>query len=187
MRVDDKRKPKRKRVGVSGGGIRKRPDVQRVARALAMPGIDPRIWATGGTVGVLNDSGEFVTSGKFGRLARAASPNGVIISVRLDSYGIVIPARYHGMAVGRAGAALFPIMPGDEVLVVITDGNLRSAQITALPAGSNATAQIPSDWNNDRVLFDLSVPFQVRAPAIDLNSANMRINGRRVGSSEEPI
>ena len=38
------------------------PDVQRVAEAISMPGIDPRSWVVGGTVGVRQADGSFDTT-----------------------------------------------------------------------------------------------------------------------------
>jgi hypothetical protein len=137
---------------------------------------------------VVNDAGEFVTTGELGRLSRNATKNGIVLDVRLDATGDVIAARYHGVASGRSGRILFPLQPGDEVLVVVTDGQLGSPQIAAMRYGLNATAAMDlGDWANDRVLFDLQVPLEVRAPAVSMDSPNLILNGRRVRRSQDPL
>lgn len=166
---------------------RKVVDVSRLATGTAQAGNDPRYWVCAGTVGAVSDDGEFITKGETARGARAAERKGIIVDVRLEPLGRSISVRYHGIGAGRAGCLLVPVMPGDDVVVLITDGDLNSASICALLTGANATAQIPEDWANDRVLFDLSVPFHVRAPAISLESSHLKLNGRRVGNSGEPI
>jgi len=166
--------------------VRRSLDIQRFANALRGE-IDTRFWVGAGTVGVQGEDGTFVTSGDAATYARSAEQESVLVDVRLEPLGKVITARYHGIMVGRAGSALAPIMPGDAVLVLFPEGQLQSGDIVAFLTGNNATAPIPDDWANDRVLFDLSVPFHVRAPAIKLESNNLILNGRRVNGSREPI
>lgn len=162
-------------------------DMSRLASAVAAPGVDTRYWISAGTVGAISDDGDFVTKGETARASRAAERESVLVDVRLEPLGRSITVRYHGIACGRAGNLLVPVMPGDEVVVLITDGDLNSASICAILAGNNKTARIPFDWANDRVLFDLSVPFHVRAPAILMESAHLKLNGRRVNTSQDGI
>lgn len=161
-------------------------DMQRVARAVAGPGIDTRTWITVCTVGVVDDNGEFSTvaptSGPRSSEAVAVQRQGAIVSVRIEATGEIVNARYNGIAVGRFGSMLVPLRPGDEVLVAFPDGNQRSAGASVLGLLSNQTARIPADWANERVLFVLNVPFEIRAPTITLQAAGgMTINGRPVG------
>ena len=167
--------------------IRRSIDLQRLAEGLKTDGIDTRVWVESGTVGVQLPSGEFVTSGQESAYARSAEEESLLVDVRLEPLDRIITARYHGLSCGRAGSGLFPIMPGDEVLVLFPGGSMKSGEIVAFLTGNNATAPVPKDWHNDRVLFDLSVPFHVRAPSIKLESSNLTLNGRRVNGSKEPI
>jgi hypothetical protein len=167
------------------GGIGKPSiDVQRLAKAISGPGTDTRFWLSAGTVGLLDDNGEFNTSNKE---AVYVDRLGAVVSVRLEPSGEVIAARYNGISCGRYGFMLIPIRPGDEVVVSIPDGDLNSPAITVVSLASNETAKVPSDWNNDRVLFDLNVPFEVRGPAIKITSTNLQLNGRVVSFSPEGI
>ena len=82
---------------------------------------------------------------------------------------------------GRFGVMIFPLRGGDEISVEITGGNFKSPGVSIIAVKSNQTAKVPTDWNNDRVLFDLNVPFEVRAPAIRMTSTRLwiTITGRR--------
>lgn len=155
-------------------------DPQKIARAIRGPGIDTRSWVVTGTVGVSREGEAFDTSDAD---AVYTDRRGAVVDVRLEPSGAIITARWHGVSVGRFGSVVFPLRGGDEVVVVIPDGDPQSDAITILCAAANATARTPPDWNNDRVLWDLNVPFQIRAPAIALESGNFTINGRRVGYS----
>lgn len=175
---------------------RPKPDVARVAEALSYPGIDPRTWLSAGTVGNRDDDGEFTTTGF------ADSPGdgpqvpdstytdelGTVVDVRLEPAGDIITARWAGIGVGRFGRMLFPLRGGDEVIVLIPNGDRNSGAITVVAVLPNQTAQLPEDWNNDRVLFDLAVPFEIRAPTVKINgAAGLTLNGRPVVFSPESI
>lgn len=162
-------------------------DPQRIAQALKMKGIDTRTFVEVGTVGVLNDQGDFVVED--GR-AIYPEPDGVFVDVRLDDLGFVITGRFHGLACGRFGSILVPIFQGDEVQVLIPGGEFGSSSITVELRGANATAPIPTDWGNDptpRVLFNLKVPLEIRGPSIKMDSPNMVLNGRGVIRGPENI
>lgn len=158
-------------------------DVQRIAKALAGPGIDTRFWVSAGTVGVF-DGEEFVTTDKQAVYVDRLGP---VVDVRLEPCGEFVTARWGGIGCGRFGFMLFPLRPGDEVVVLIPDGDLKSAAISIVAVLSNQTARVPSNWNNDRVLFDLNVPLDVRAPAVRIQSSNLQLNGRKVSSGTEGI
>jgi len=186
---------RRRRTGPTSRTI----DVQRLAKALHSK-IDSRIWVSFATVGIRDDTGEFsIDEGKDpniisgAKVAVFATPAGVLVDVRLEPTGHIVTANYHGFCSGRAGSCLFPIFAGDAVIVLIPDGDLNSPGICALPCGSNATALIPNDWTSNvgtpRVLLDLKVPFEVRAPSITLTARNgqVKLNGRAVLRGNETI
>lgn len=167
-------------------------DIQRLARALASPGIDSRSWFEVCTVGVLDENGEFSTVAPVdaprSSLAVAVQREGAIVSVRIESTGEVIFVRYNGISCGRFGSMLLPVRPGDEVLVAFPSGSTRHASSSIIAILSNATAPIPADWANERVLFVMNVPFEVRAPTITLSAAGgITLNGRPVGPGPEGI
>ena len=176
-------------------GIKRTLDVQRVAKAIAGPGIDTRSWLEAGTVGILNDQGEFVTGDGGGdgaaaeaRDAVACERDGAVVDLRLEPSGQFVTARYHGISAGRYGGIFVPLTPGDEVVVAIPGGDYNSPAITIVAIASNETAQIPADWANDRLLIEtIRGPLHLRGPAIRLDSPNLILNGRTVASGTEPI
>jgi hypothetical protein len=178
-------KTKRGNLARTGAGVgRPKIDVMRMARALQGPGNDTRTWICAGTVGSADDGGQFDASDPDDIYA---DRSGVVVSVRLEPYDKIVTARWSGMSCGRYGFALFPIRPGDEVLVAFPDGDLNSPSATIFYAQANETAQIPSDWNNDRVLFDFNVPFEIRAPAVRIRSGALDLNNRTVVWGPEDI
>lgn len=179
-------------TGSSGRGppaaVKKTFDVQRIAKAIAGPGVDTRFWFSAGTVGVFTNQGEFVTSGVAARDAIAVEADGALVDVRLEPSGEFVSARYHGVRAGRWAVILAPLAPGDEVLVAIPDGDPNNAATSIVAVLANATAPIPSDWANDRLLIDgLVVPVHIRGPAVSIESPNLFLNGRRVARSSEPL
>jgi len=163
------------------------PDMARIGKALASRGLDTRFWISSGTVGVLGDSGTFSVDDQ---QAVYPVPGGVLIDVRLEPCEQYVTARYHGVSAGRFGHILVPVFQGDEVLVLVPDGDLRHPAITALLLGSNIGAPISADWGNDptpRVLFDLNVPLEIRAPGVTITSAGLMLNGRMVTPGEDTI
>lgn len=176
-------------MGASDGRSRARPiDLQRLASAMRSR-IDTRLWVSFGTVGVLDGAGNFVTNDPD---AIYPEPTGVLVDVRLEPTGHIVTANYHGICAGRAGSIFFPIMEGDAVVVLIPDGDLNSPAICALACGSNASAKIPRDWTSNRgtprVLVDLNVPLEIRAPAVNITAAaQLKLNGRLVAPGSEPL
>lgn len=165
--------------------------MQRIGKAAAFAGIDPRYWVSGGTVGVFNDQGEFITADTDEKIAPdavACEKDGVLVDVRLEPIGRFVSARYHGVHAGLAGSILVPIKAGDEVLVLIPDGRLNSPGISIVTILSNAIATIPTDWKNDRVLIDSpAYPVHIRSNSIRLDASSVLIKGRPVRNSQEPI
>lgn len=172
------------KIPTRGGHGRPPIDVQRLARAVSGPGIDTRSWLHSGTVGVAGEGGEFRTDDPESVYVDRL---GAVVRVRLEPGGEIVTARYHGISCGRFGFILVPIRPGDEVLVAVPDGDFNSPSITVIALAANATAKIPGDWNNDRVLFDTNVPLEIRGPAIRVSSPNLVLNGRPVAFSPEGI
>lgn len=177
-------------------GLRRRPDVKKMAGALASRGIDTRYWLTAGTVGHVADNGAFVAKGAQAyigtgnerrALAVATETDGIVVDVRIEPLGESITARYHGISCGYHGAVLVPISPGDEVIVGIPDGDLNSPSITILAIAANQQAPVPSDWNNDRMLIEMRTEVEIRAPAITLDSNILTLNGRIVNRASEAI
>lgn len=184
-----------------GGGVGTPTiDVQRLARALASPGIDTRQWVEVGTVGFLIGERFFTgaldpgasTEQKKAAAEKAskaiyADELGTVVSVRIESTGQMVTARWNGIGCGRFGVFLFPIRPGDEVTILIPGGDMNSGAISIIDVQSNETAKIPTDWNNDRVLLSTSVPIEIEAPAIRIRSPLLDLNGRKVAFSSEGI
>lgn len=180
------RTPKtRQTMGRPRGAVgRPQVDVQKLAEALSTPGIDPRDWIKAGTVGSVEDGGTFVTNDQE---ATYSDPLGTVVDVRIEPDGDSVTVRWNGVGCGRFGFILFPVRPGDEVVCLFPDGDMNHPSACIIAVQSNFTAKIPPDWNNDRVLLDLNVPLQIRAPAIDMSSPNLRIKGRPVSGGSDPI
>lgn len=155
-------------------------DVERLAAALGVT--DSRIWFAAGTVGkrAADDALELDAAAYF------VDRLGLRVSVRLEPEDVWVVARAGGFA-GQAGRALLPYLPGDEVLVAVPGGDLRSPAIAIVGSLSNAAFEVPADWNNDRALIDLRVPLEVRAPAVRIDSPSLFLNGRRVNFGPEGI
>lgn len=172
-------------MGRRGGGAGTPTiDIQRLARAIAGPGIDTRTWVTAGTVGVRDDRGTFKTNDPE---AVYVDNLGAVVSVQTEPDGQMVTARWNGIACGRFGFILFPIRAGDEVTLLIPDGDFNSDAISIIDVHSNQTAQIPTDWNNDRVLWSLNVPLDIEGPAVRIRSPNLELNRRKVSYSPEGI
>lgn len=190
MKVNDKTPKGRTTMRRPRGAVgRPKIDVQRVAEALAMKGIDPRLWVSAGTVGTVDPDGGFSTTrlvdtpGDGPQVPEATYTDslGLVADVRLEPAGDIVTARWPGISVGRFGSLLFPLRAGDEVVVLFPDGNLDSPAATIIALLPDETAPVPSDWNNDRVLFDLNVPLEIRAPTITINGASsLTLQGRPV-------
>lgn len=166
------RRPSRTAVGAERGAV----DVQRLAQALAGPGIDTRTWVGVGTVGARDPQGEFVIDPE----SVFASQLGAVVDVRLEPSGRMITAKWNGLSVGRYGSILFPIRAGDDALIAFPSGDPNDGSATIIALLGDRTALTPSDWNNDRVLFDLNVDLEIRGPGIRITSPNLVLNGRPV-------
>lgn len=174
VRAVDRRR--RKGGGTAVGAERGVVNVQKLAEALATPGIDSRIWFGVGTVGVKDPQGTFITDPE----SVFASQLGAVVDVRLEPSGRMITAKWSGISVGRFGSLLFPIRAGDDVLVSFPSGDPNDGSATIIALDGDRTALTPADWNNDRVLFDLNVDMEIRGPGIKITSPNLVLNTRPV-------
>lgn len=172
IRIKDETKPARRDIRKAS------PDVQRLARALKSKGIDPRTWFSSGTVGILTEEGAFDTDSED---AIWIDELGCRVSVRLEPSEEMVTARWAGLSCGAFGRILLPIFPGDEVVVGIPDGDYNHSGVSILSLHSNWVDRIPENWANDRVLIDVNQVLEIRAAGVDINSANLFLNGRRVG------
>lgn len=169
------------------GGLRGMPlDVQRVAKAI---GANEKSFVESGTVGVDEDDGTFNVKDP---QAIAVDALGALVRVRLEPSGKFVTARYSGLCCGRAGAILVPVRPGDEVVVLVPNGDYNASGVKIISFEANATAQIPTPasgrpWANDRALLFFRVPLEISALAVDIQSPNLMLNGRAVLRGPESI
>lgn len=166
-------------VGAESGVV----DVQRFAQALAGPGLDTRTWLSAGTVGARDTQGTFTVDPE----SVFASQLGTVVDVRLEPSGRMVTAKWNGLSVGRYGSILFPIRAGDDVIVVFPTGDPNDGSATIISLLGDRTALAPSNWNNDRVLFELNVDLEISGPGIRITSTNLELNGRPVRFSPESI
>ena len=176
----------RRKLARTRGGVQVSPDVERIARALAGP-YDTRLWVSVGTVGYKDDRGTFIATADDagandppGKPTVYADVLGPVVDVRLEPSGDFATAFWAGVGVGEYGSILVPILPGDLVVVLMPDGDLNSPSNTIVALLPCEVAQIPDDWANDTVRFDLRVPLEVRAPAVEIRAPTLRLNGRSV-------
>lgn len=153
------------RRGTGGTETAKPLDPARVAKAFQRPGIDPRHWVSYGTVCTVSSKGRAnFNDGS----AVFVSPGGCTVDVLLMPANQHVPCRYTGVQGGRAGTIYTPIKPGDEVLVVIPDGDLRLPPVIAcILSGEHSPLPLDHDrtpiFKNDRVLMHgQTVPVEIR-------------------------
>ena len=186
MKVTDKTGTGR-RLARTRAGFRLAPDVARIGKGLAGP-TDPRRWCAIGTVGFFDADGRFVDDDT--DAAFAGTKIGSVVDVRLEPDGDLVTARWSGAGMGEFGSILWPIKPGDLVAVLIPGGSINSPGISIVGLLGNvadASADVPDDWNNDRVLLRLRVPFELSAPAVEIRSGTLKLNGRAVLAGAESI
>jgi hypothetical protein len=137
-----------------GTNIRRVADTRRLAKALTSAGIDPRQWASYGTVCTVGDDGECDFSDK---RAVYVGPEGVEVDVVLEPLRIPVVAHYAGIQGGCETTFYTPIRPGDRVLLVLPDGdpNLPPV-ITNILHSADCKVPIADGkpiFKNDRVLL----------------------------------
>jgi len=92
-------------------------DAAAFSEALSRPGIDPRQWVSFGTVMPETDSIKSVVFD---------DELGPLVGVILQPSGIEVSCRVSGMCAGNNEAEYFPFISGDEVIVVIPEGEERA-------------------------------------------------------------
>lgn len=183
-----------------GGTETARPlDVGRAAVALRRAGIDPRHWVSYGTVCALREDG---TTDFSDASAVYVAPAGVSVDVLLMPANQHVTARYSGVQGGSAGTLFTPIKPGDEVLVVIPDGDLRLPPVVVcILSGEHSPLPLGQDrrpiWKNDRVLLHgRGVAVEIRTSGggvvtveadgdVAVNGVGVNINSGSEGAARE--
>ena len=153
------------RLGRGGTGTHRPLDSAALAKVVERAGIDPRHWSSYGTVCTLNDDGSFNFDDP---LSVYTSPDGCHVDVLIHPVLQHVTCRYSGVQGGSAGTIYTPIQPGDEVLVIIPDGDLRQAPvITRILSAEHSRLPMGPDrkplWQNDRILIHgNTVPVEIR-------------------------
>lgn len=96
------------------------------AEAFKMPGIDPRQWVSYGTV----DPGTpkqppIIFKDSNGN----PNPYGPQVMVTLQPTGISVPCRIAGAVAGDGESEYYPFIPGDEVIVIVPEGDERAGAV----------------------------------------------------------
>lgn len=89
----------------------------------AGPGSDTRQWVAYGQV--CPESGG-TKSTRFNDPSGAPLPHGVLVDVKLQPSGNIVPCRVSSMCAGNGEGEHYPFVGGDEVLVVIPEGDERA-------------------------------------------------------------
>jgi len=137
----------------------------RLGAGLTMAGIDARFWVSRGTVAAVNGEQPDYTDPN----AVVISPSGVDVDVVLEPSGVPITCHYGHQA--GAVSVLFPIRPGNQVLVAIPGGDLAMIPyVLCVVAGASEPLPVETDgkpvFRNDRAsIFARGVPIEVRTAA----------------------
>jgi hypothetical protein len=118
------------------------------------PGVDTRQWCS---YGIVVDDNPNAHSVRFNSEDGGALPQGVIVDVRLEPSGIVVPCRVGMHAAGSGEASYSPFGPGDEVFVMIPEGDERAGCVIVCRL-TNAKDVYPTtvagmDTTNNSVTF----------------------------------
>lgn len=100
-------------------------DQVSAAQAFSMPGMDPRGWVSYGLVNADTPSARNVL---FNDETGAALPYPLVI-VTLQPSGITLPCRVSGRTAGAGTGSWNPFLEGDEVLVVVPQGDEREGGV----------------------------------------------------------
>lgn len=149
----------------TGTSTRRVADVRRLAEAIKSSGIDPRHWVSYGTVGSVDDDGVLDATDP---LAIAIGPAGVEVDVVLEPLQLPVTCHYAGIQGGCSATILSPIKPGDQVIVVLPEGDpmgppvivsILHSQACKLPLGEDKKPI----FQNDRLFIWAEVgPVDVR-------------------------
>lgn len=133
-----------------GAQARHSLDIRRVAEAIKGQGIDPRLWASYGTVAVVSEDGEVDYEDPN---AVYVGPEGVEVDVILEPLDIPAVCKYAGMEGGCSVTVVAPIRAGDRVLVICPDGDLTSPTIVAVLHSAACPMPVDPDDPRGRSLF----------------------------------
>lgn len=150
-------------------------------REMARGEVDSRMWSSYGVVGQLLEDGSINTDGQHVFTA----PEGVTVDVVLLPHGVQTPCRYHGISAGENATIMAPIRGGDEVLVSVPQGDLRTGPVIVAIL-NNASQKMPLGtdrkpfWQNDRVLIfaeDVPIDLRTRGGArVNMNGTDVVVN-----------
>lgn len=101
-------------------------DLARAAEAFKRPGIDPRQWVSMATV---NPDSENARSVSFKDDDGKPSPYGPIVNVTLQPSGVPCRCRVAGAVAGQGEAEWYPYVAGDEVVVLVPEGDERNGGV----------------------------------------------------------
>jgi hypothetical protein len=91
-----------------------------------MPGIDPRQWVS---YGIVEPGSPQDPSVRFKDDNGNPSPYGPMVDVTLQPSGITLPCRVAGAVAGEFEADWYPFVGGDEVIVLIPEGDERAGAV----------------------------------------------------------
>lgn len=157
--------------------VRREPDMGKIGRAFAGPGMDTRHWVSYGTVASVH--GEDGTADYDDPNAILVTPAGVDVDVILEPSGAPVPCRY-GIQAGVV-QILTPIRAGDQVMVLIPDGDLAAIPeiLRVIPGAAAERTRLPVEddglpvFKNDRCsIFARGVPIEIRTDG----GGHLRVN-----------
>lgn len=140
-----------------------------------MPGIDPRLWVSYGTVGTVDDDGNVDPTDW---QSIHVGPEGVEVDVLLEPSRIPTTCHYFGMAGGRAATVTAPIRPGDLVLVTLPGGDTSDMPVISAIMHSEAHPvpvgpdRLPIFKNDSVFVWAEDVPVDIRTKG----GARIRVN-----------
>jgi hypothetical protein len=136
-------------------------DVSALREGIASPGMDTRYWCSRGTVGTIDDQGEFHPDDPH---AIWNGPEGVECDVKLEPLEQMVTALW---SKGDAESSdIGPIRPGDQVLVECPGGDLMTPVITHILHSRSAkqpmAAGVPIFDNKRRLVYLATTDFDLR-------------------------
>lgn len=140
------------------------PDTGRLAEALSIPGIDPRLWVSNA---VVNDDGS-------GNAKVRLDSSGYLVEVTLLPSGIVEVARVGTVYNGPGFGLYFPLGSGDTGLVVAPDGS-PDAGLVWIPKMWSPADPPPQDAINAPVDVHLVLKQDVNLRMVTSGGGNLTL------------
>ena len=139
-------------------------DLGALREGVASPGMDTRYWCSRGTVGTIDDQGDFHPDDPH---AIWNGPEGVECDVKLEPLEQMVTALW---SKGDAESSdISPIRPGDQVLVECPGGDLMTPVITHILHSRSAkqpmAAGVPLFDNKRRLIYLQTTDFDLRCAA----------------------